>query len=324
MPYLVIGFVGIMLFTFTLVAVVYKPSSMEKSLGLRVASIQTKNLPGDGLTPDAAGLMKITKSSRFGSLERLLDRYQFSKMLQSRIIQADSKTTVASLVISSLLLAVAGYFAGFLFVPILPGELALAVLAGSIPYAILSFKRSRRLKAFDGALPEAIDTLGRALRAGYAVVGSIEMISQQSAEPVASEFGEVFNQQNYGLPLRDALMMMLQRVPSSDLRVLVTAILVQRDTGGNLVEILDRTSFVIRERQRIHGEIRIHTAQGRFTGWILTLLPVAMLFLLNMVSPGYSNILFHDPRGQRLMYIGLGLLITGGVIIRQIIKGIEV
>jgi tight adherence protein B len=324
MPYLVIGFVGIMLFTFTLVAVVYKPSSMEKSLGLRVASIQTKNLPGDGLTPDAAGLMKITKSSRFDSLERLLDRYQFSKMLQSRIVQADSKTTVASLVISSLLLAVAGYFAGFLFVAILPAELALAVVAGFIPYAILSFKRSRRLKAFDSALPEAIDTLGRALRAGYAVVGSIEMISQQSAEPVASEFGEVFNQQNYGLPLRDALMMMLQRVPSSDLRVLVTAILVQRDTGGNLVEILDRTSFVIRERQRIHGEIRIHTAQGRFTGWILTLLPVAMLFLLNMVSPGYSNILFHDPRGQRLMYIGLGLLITGGVIIRQIIKGIEV
>ena len=126
------------------------------------------------------------------------------------------------------------------------------------------------------------------------------------------------------MPLRDALMQLLDRVPSADLRVLVTAILVQKDTGGNLAEILDRTVFVIRERLRIQGEIQVQTAQGRLTGWILSALPVVMLVLLNLVNPGYSSILLHDPLGRKLIYFSLGMLTVGALIIRHIVNGIEV
>jgi tight adherence protein B len=166
--------------------------------------------------------------------------------------------------------------------------------------------------------------LARALRAGYSMSGSIEMVSQNAEEPAASEFHEVFKQQNLGLPLRDALMQLLDRFPSLDLRVLVTAILVQKDTGGNLAEILDRTVFVIRERLRIQGEIRVQTAQGRLTGWILSGLPIAMLIVINIVNPGYTSILLDDPTGRMLIYVGIGMLTLGTWIIHHIVKGIEV
>lgn len=156
------------------------------------------------------------------------------------------------------------------------------------------------------------------------MAAAIEMVSRDAAEPVASEFGEVFKQQNFGLPLREALLEMLDRVPSQDLRVLVTAILVQRETGGNLVEVLDRTVAIIRERLRIHGDIRIQTAQGRMTGWILSLLPIIMLVLINMVNPGYSHILLVNPTGRKLLYVGVGLIALGSFSIHRIVNGIEV
>jgi tight adherence protein B len=166
--------------------------------------------------------------------------------------------------------------------------------------------------------------LARALRAGHSVVGSLEMLAENAQEPAAFEFGEVFKRLNLGLPMRNALLQLLDRVPSADLRVLVTAIMVQKDTGGNLVEILERTVFVIRERLRIQGEIRVETAQGRLTGWILTALPVVMMLLLNLVNPGYSSILFHDELGRKLIYMSLGMLAVGGFVIRKIVNGIEV
>jgi tight adherence protein B len=150
------------------------------------------------------------------------------------------------------------------------------------------------------------------------------MIAEQAVEPAKSEFAEVFRKQNYGLPLRDALMELLDRVPSQDLRVFVTGILVQKDTGGNLAEILDRIIHVIRERLRIQGEIRTHTAQGRLTGWILCALPIVMLVLINVINPGYSKVLLDDPLGRKLLYVGVGLLCLGGFLINQIINGIEV
>ena len=156
------------------------------------------------------------------------------------------------------------------------------------------------------------------------MTASINIVAEQSLEPVRSEFGEVFKQQNFGLPLRDAMTQMLDRVPSQDLRVLVTGMLVQKETGGNLAEILDRIANTIRERLKIYGEIKTHTAQGRMTGWILCALPIVMLVAINMINPGYSNMLINTSIGKMLSYIGIALLITGGVIIRQIINGIEV
>jgi tight adherence protein B len=203
-------------------------------------------------------------------------------------------------------------------------DLFAGLIACSLPWGLLALKRKRRISAFNAALAECIDMMARALRAGHSVIGAIGMLAENAREPAATEFGEVFKEQNLGLPLRDALLQLLDRVPSADLRVLVTAILVQKDTGGNLAEILDRTVFVIRERLRIQGEIQTQTAQGRLTGWILSALPIGMMFLLNVVNPGYSTILFNDPLGRKLIYLSLGMLAVGALIIRQIVNGIEV
>jgi tight adherence protein B len=321
---LVLGFLSILLITFALVVAMTRRSPAEKAIGQRMTEIQTIRGTGSDVAPQPTQLLKTTKASRYGWFEEILEGFKFSQKLQVRILQARSSTTPGTLLLTSLGLFMLGYVIAWFFVSMVLIDLACASALAFLPYGILSFKRSRRINAFNAVLAEAIDMLARALRAGYSMVGAIDMLSKNAQEPAASEFGEIFNQQNLGLPLRDALMQLLDRVPSLDLRVLVTAILVQKDTGGNLAEILDRTVFVIRERLRIQGEIRVQTAQGRLTGWILSALPVVMLVLINMLNPGYSNILLHDPLGRKMIYISIGMLATGTLIIRQIVNGIEV
>jgi tight adherence protein B len=321
---LVLGFLSILLVTFALIVTMTRRSPIEKSVALRMASIQALTRNDAGATPATAQLLKTTKTGGIGWFEEILERYQFSQKLQIRIMQANSSTTISTLILSSLGLFLAGYAITWLFAPMVLIDIAVAASLSFLPYGFLSYKRSKRINAFNAVLAESIDMLARALRTGYSMVSAIEMLSENAQEPAASEFGEIFRQQNLGLPLRDALLQLLDRVPSLDLRVLVTAILVQKDTGGNLAEILDRTVFVIRERLRIQGEIRVHTAQGRLTGWILCALPVGMLGLINVLNPGYSSILLHDPLGHKMIYACIGMLTVGTLMIRHIINGIEV
>jgi tight adherence protein B len=175
------------------------------------------------------------------------------------------------------------------------------------------------VKNFNSALPDAIDLMARSLLAGHSMGSSIELIAEQSPEPLSFEFVQVFQQQRLGLHFRDALLQMGARVPSRDLQFLITAILVQKETGGDLTEILARASHVIRERVRIEGEVRTRTAQGRLTGWILVLLPVILLALISFITPDYSSILFHDPLGQKMLYAGAALIAVGSFIIRKVV-----
>ncbi len=160
----------------------------------------------------------------------------------------------------------------------------------------------------------------RALRAGHSISAAIEIVAEEGTEPLRSEFRQVYKQQNFGLPNREALLQLARRVPSPDLRFVVTAMLVQKETGGNLVDILDRAAFVLRDRLRIQGEVGIYTAQGRLTGWILTLLPFVMFVLINCANPGYTSVLLKDPMGRKLTYIGICMIGIGGVIIRKIVN----
>jgi len=321
---LIISFFAILLLSFGVMVFASKPSQGQVILERRILDLRSNRADSSSNREQISQLLKIEPASNFGWLERLLHKYQISQLIANRIVQADSKTTVARLVLSTIGFAIVGYMVSSMFVPILAVQLVAACALGYIPFAVVSFKRSRRIAAFNNGLPDAIDMMARGLRAGHSMVAAINIVAEQSVEPVASEFGEVFKQQNFGLPLRDALTQMLDHVPSQDLRVLVTGILVQKDTGGNLAEILDRTVAVIRDRLRIQGEIKTHTAQGRMTGYILCSLPVVMLIVINLVNPGYSQILLDTPMGHTLIYIGLALLTTGAVIIRQIINGIEV
>jgi len=189
-------------------------------------------------------------------------------------------------------------------------------LAGAaIPIAVVAFRRNRRLKQFEQRFPEALDLLGRAVRAGHAFTAGLEMVSKDSPEPVAGEFRTTFEEQNFGLPLRDALANMTARVPLVDVRFFVTALMIQKDTGGNLAELLDELARVIRERFRIHREVQIKTAQGRLTAMILIAMPAGMLVLMKIMNPAYVNVLFEDPLGIRMLmgaavlqFIGAGIL----------------
>jgi tight adherence protein B len=235
------------------------------------------------------------------------------------LLHADSSMSLGGIVLASAGAALGCGLLGYVFTNMLVVAGVATVFGALFPYILLRRKRGRRLKAFNTALPDAIDLMARSLRAGHSMNSSIEMIAEQSPEPLASEFVQVYKQQRLGLHFREALLQMGTRIPSKDLQFLITAILVQKETGGDLTEILDRTAHVIRDRIRIEGEVRTHTAQGRMTGWILGLLPVIMLVLLNIVSPGYSTILFHDPTGQKLLYAGGTLIILGGLVIRKIV-----
>jgi len=319
----VLLFLSILLATFLLVVAMTRPSPQEKLMDQRLASMRQAKNQGSA-TPETEQLFKATSRGRFGWLDEILEPYAFAQTMEKRILQAGSSTSVATLMVSALGLFFGGYVVAWFFAPMVLIDIAAGVGLGLLPFGILSFKRTRRISAFNAVLAESIDMLARALRAGHSVVGGMEMLAANAQEPAASEFREIFKQQNLGLPMRDALMQLLDRVPSADLRVLVTAILVQRDTGGNLAEILDRTVFVIRERLRIQGEIQVQTAQGRLTGWILSSLPVVMLVLLNLVNPGYSQILLTDPFGRKLVYFSIGMLAVGAFTIRRIVNGIEV
>lgn len=255
-------------------------------------------------------------SSRFGVF---LERFRFSQRLKTLLIHSGSSMGVGGVVLSSAGAGLGCGLLSFLFFPPLPVVAAAALAGFAIPCVLLRIKRGRRLKNFNAALPDAIDLMARSLLSGHSMGSSIELIAEQSPEPLAFEFVQVFQQQRLGLHFRDALLQMGARVPSRDLQFLITAILVQKETGGDLTEILARASHVIRERVRIEGEVRTHTAQGRLTGWILALLPVIMLMLISVVAPVYSNVLFHDPVGQEMLYAGGTLILLGGLIIRKVV-----
>jgi len=322
---LLIGVATVLCLAFGIFVLATTPPDLNKAVRQRLAAIPSGAARPGKERPDAAQFLKPGgDAASAGSLQAFLDRFTFAQTLRKYIAQGQSAQTVPALFIITLALGIAGFVLALIFAPALPVELLAACALASLPSLRVAWRRSRRIAGFAAALPEAIDMMARSLRAGHSMAAAIEIVALNSIEPAASEFGEVFQQQNFGLPLREALTQLLDRVPSQDLRILVTAILVQRETGGNLVELLDRTAFILRDRLRIRGEIRIHTAQGRMTGWVLSLLPVVMLILINLLNPGYSRILFVDPLGRKLIYIGAALIVVGSLIINRIINSIEV
>lgn len=304
--------------SFAVLLYLLRPRGMSKNTVKRLANI--RKVGGGGAPLDTAGFEKDDPWGYMEWLEALIVRYGRGQALKTLLLHADSKISLSAFVLMSLGLAlVAGIVAWLISNASWIAVIAMLV-ASAIPYFAMRIKRSRRLKAFNDALPEAIDLMSRCLTAGHSVGSSIEMIGQQAPEPLSFEFVQVYQQQRLGLQFRDAMLQMAARVPSRDLQFFVTAILVQKETGGDLTEILTRTAYVIRERIRIEGEVKTRTAQGRLTGWILGLLPVVMLVLINIISPGYSHVLFHDPIGKDLMYAGATLIAIGAAIIRKIVN----
>ena len=306
--------------TFAVVVFFTRPSATARVVERRLAGVRTASNPvgagGDG----PAEFLKQTILSEIKWLNQLLERWGVAHKISVLLVQAESSWSVSTVLLASGILGLMGFaIARFWLVDLLPGLIA-GTLAAALPILVLRGKGARRLRRFNQKLPAALDLMARALRAGHSVAAAIEIVAQEGGEPLRSEFREVYKQQSFGLPQRDALLQLGRRVPSADLQIVITAMLVQKETGGNLVDILERTTAVLRDRMRIQGELRIKTAQGRLTGWILCLLPVVMFVLISLANPGYSDVLVHDPVGRKLTYAGIGMMALGGMMIRKIVR----
>jgi len=198
--------------------------------------------------------------------------------------------------------------------------LAAGLLAGTMPYLWARHKRSKRLDKFQEGLPEALDLMVNALRAGHSLIAAMGSVARECADPIGCEFKACFEEQNYGLEMKTALDNLINRVPLQDLRIVSTAIMIQRESGGNLAEVLDKTSHVIRERFRLKRQVSVHTAQGRMTGWVLSLLPVLLGAALYFINPDMMSQLWKNPVGIKMLWTSFGMLVVGTLIIRHIVN----
>ncbi len=186
--------------------------------------------------------------------------------------------------------------------------------------AIVRYKRSARLYKFEETFPEALDLLSRGIRAGHAFSAGMKMVADELGEPVGPEFRKAFDEQNFGLPLKESLNNLCLRVPILDVRFFTTAVLIQRETGGNLSEILDNLAAVVRERFKIRRQVRVHTAHGRFTGYVLMALPAFLALALSFINPEHMNQLFEERLGQLMIMASIVMQAIGFFWIRQVIK----
>jgi tight adherence protein B len=201
-----------------------------------------------------------------------------------------------------------------------PVALLVGVVLGMAPIGFVYFKRSKRFNSFEQGLPEALDLMVSGLRAGHSLIAAMGLVGRECPDPVGGEFRTCFEEQNYGLELKNALDNLTDRVPLQDIRIVATAITIQKESGGNLAEVLDKTAYVIRERFRLKRNVQTHTAQGRLTGWILTLLPVALGVAIYSINPTMMSILWTRAIGVKLLWASAGMTVIGGLIIRKIVN----
>ena len=282
----------------------------------RISLLELRNLQ-DAEVPE---FLKSEVLSNVPLLNRLLSRVNIAATIDRRLRQADMKIPVGTF----LLLSIVFFFVGIVAGRILHWPIILSIVVGlallTIPNLVVDFKRRRRLKRFMNHFPEALEMFARSLRAGHSFTGAIQLVAQEMPDPIGPEFSKVFEEQNLGIPLRQALIGMTNRVDVLDVKFFVTAILIQRETGGNLAEIIDKIAYVIRERFRVQGQLKIFTAQARMSGIILSFLPIGVAVLIGIMNPEYLKPLWFERTGRIMIAIAVTLQILGMLAIRKIIR----
>jgi len=310
----VVIFLGLLIFTFAIAYYVLRPTKTEAAVQERLDELQDRRAEATGQT-----ILKEEGYSSSPDFAHIIRQFPGAIGTLNLIRQAGQKWMVDAVMGVSLLSAfVVGGLAS-LFVPGILLAIIIGLVAGSVPYISLFVMRAQRFQKCDDLLPEAIDLMARGLRAGHALTAVIEMVADEIAEPIASEFKRLHEEVQLGVTLRDATMNLVSRLPRGDMRFLATAILLQKETGGNLAVILDKTAAVARERARLRGQIKIYTAQGRVTGFVLCAMPFVMFGLLSAVNWQFERLLVTEDLGRILIYVGLGLMLLGVLIIRKII-----
>ncbi len=318
MPILIalLAFIAVTVGIFVAVSLFDERKSQARVLRDRLSTVQK---PAEQAVPEVA-LLRDELLSRIPAFDTLLRRSERVSVLQKMLAQGSVDVRAGNFLIlcavSAVVLAVIAVVAG--------GNLLFGwagiIVGFFLPYAYASYMRTKRFAQFEEKFPEAIDTLARAVRAGHAFTTALEMIANEVSEPVAGEFRQLYEEQKFGLPVRDALINLADRIPLVDVKFFVTAVMLQRETGGNLAEILDNLSYVIRERFKILRQVRVHTAQGRLTMVLLMALPPTIVVIMTILNPGFIRPLFVDPIGHALIVGGITLQTMGYFFIRRIIR----
>ncbi len=317
MPFLIalLAFAVVSLAVFAGLMLLDRRHGRARTLRDRLADVQK---PAEGGQDSA--LVRDETMSRIPVFDTLLRRSERVSNLQKMLTQGEVNVRAGNFLalcaFSAILFAAILYVAGGSAVFGWAG----LILGFFIPYAYASHLRAKRFQRFEERFPEAMDTLARAVRAGHAFTTALELIATEISEPVAGEFRQLYEEQKFGLPVREALLNLTDRVPLVDVKFFVTAVMLQRETGGNLAEILDNLSYVIRERFKIQRQVRVHTAQGRMTMVLLMALPPAVVVMMLTLNPGFIRPLFTDPLGHTLVVAGITLQTIGYFFIRRIIR----
>jgi len=258
--------------------------------------------------------------SEIPTLNRIFLQLQIATRLKRMLDQADLHITVSRLLMFAAMAGILGALAAVELTASILIAILVGVIAASVPFIHVWWKRKKRFDAFLEHLPDALDLMSRALSAGHAFSESLHMVSAEMPEPIATEFRKTYEEQNLGLSLKLALENLTQRIPLLDLRLCVTAILIQRETGGNLAEILEKVAYTIRERFRIMGDLKTLTTSSRMSAWLLCGLPIFVSIVVTGMNPEYMSILWKDPRGHVLIAVALVMQVTGMLIVRKILR----
>jgi tight adherence protein B len=312
----VLVFVAVTLMVFAAISLFDQRKAQARVLRDRLSPVQKLSEQG---APEVA-FLRDEVLSRIPAFDNYLRRSERVSELQKTLEQGNIDVRAGNFIMLCIISAVVFALIAF----IVGGNLIFgwvgALIGCFIPYAYASHRRAKRFQKFEEKFPEAIDTLARAVRAGHAFTTAIEMIANEVSEPVAGEFRQLFEEQKFGLPVRDALLNLTDRIPLVDVKFFVTAVMLQRETGGNLAEILDNLSYVIRERFKILRQVRVHTAQGRLTMVLLMALPPTIVVVMQVLNPGFIQPLFSDPWGHVLIVAGISMQTIGYFVIRKIIR----
>jgi len=314
----VLLFILLLITSFGVLLYFLKPTKTEAAVEQHLTSIEDSR--GLGVNPDGTTILKQDPLSSNPAVDSLIRRLPGVFGLARLIKHAGQTWQVGSVLLASMIALVVGSWIASFFMPSNILSVLVGVLLAVSPIFYLYILRETRFRKCDALVPEAVDLMARGLRAGHAVPAVLEMVGKEIAEPLASEFRALAEEQTLGLPLRDAMLNLVERVPRADMRFLATAILLQKETGGNLAQILDKTAALARERSRLRGQLRIYTAQGRITGWILCIAPFIMFGVISLVNWNYEKILFTDPTGLHVIYFGMVMMVIGILVIRKVIN----
>jgi tight adherence protein B len=299
-------------------AITTLPAMMaQRELDRRLKAVSFTDSSGEKV--ESSVLQKIAEGP-MPLVDKFVKESRQAKGLTRLIEQSGVQITPSGLMLVTLISAAVVGFVTAVFVT-RPYAAPLAACIGALlPIGFIMNRRTRRLNRFEEQFPEALDLLSRAVRAGHAFQTAMGMVADELSEPVGPEFKKAFDRQNFGLPLRDALNEMAERIGNLDVRFFVTAVLIQRETGGNLAEILDNLAYVVRERFKIRRQVRVHTAHGRFTAWVLLSLPAALAVALTVINPDHMALLFHEHMGQMMILGAIVMQTVGYFWIRKVIK----